>query len=369
MKIPFVDLKREYRERRAELTSSLASVFSKSNYILGENVKKFEQEFSRYLRVQNTIAVSSGTDALHLALRALPLRPGDEIILPANTFIATALAVNWVQCKPILVDVDETYTLDPLQVERRITKRTKAIIVVHLYGFPTNMDEIMRIAKKHKLYVIEDACQAHGARWKKKYVGTFGDLACFSFYPTKNLGAYGDGGAVTTNNPALARKVHLLRNYGESQKYHYSVKGYNNRLDEVQAAILLVKLRHLRQWTVERKRNALLYRRLLRNIPGITLQTLRENADSVYHLFVVRTTKRNSLQRFLASRAIQTQIHYPVTIASQVAFRELRVQKNKTPIAERDARQILSLPLFYRMTPAEIHYVCKNVRVFFSLQK
>lgn len=366
-RVPFVDLHRQYLSIQREVAKALRNTFKESQYILGPNVKKFEIAFAKFLHTKYVIAVSNGTDALHLALRTLNIGAGDDVLIPANTFIATALAVSWTGAKPVLVDCDPTtYNIDLQLLEKRLTKRTRAIIVVHLYGNPVNMDTVMTFARRHKLAVIEDTCQAHGATWRGKTVGTFGDIGCYSFYPTKNLGAYGDGGALSTNNVRLANQLMSIRNYGESSKYHYIEKGYNNRLDDIQGAILQVKLRHLKTWNAARRKLAQEYMKRLQGNRNIVIPTEQKKGKHVYHLFVIRAKKRDALQTYLRKKEIGTQIHYPVPIALQQSYRELSKQRRTTPVTQRIATQLLSLPIFPEMTITEVRYVVKKIVEFYK---
>jgi len=370
--IPFIDLKRQYKEIEEEILSAIKRVFEKGRFILGEEVSAFEEEFSRYCGVRYGVGVGSGTDALHLALKAAGTGEGDEVITVANSFIATALAIAQTGGKPLFVDIDpETYTMDPNALEdllRRRKKRAgrqriKAILPVHLYGHPAEMDAMMDIADRYNLVVIEDACQAHGAEYQGKKVGSFGLLSCFSFYPTKNLGGYGDGGMVVTDDKKLNEKLRLLRCYGEKKKYHHVLKGSNSRLDEIQGAILRVKLRYLDQRNEEKRKRARIYRRMLGG-PGVCCPIEKEKARHVYHLFVIRTKKRNALQPFLKENGIETLIHYPIPIHLQKAFKELGYRRGDFPWTEQYAREILSLPFFPEMTESEMEEVATQIKIF-----
>ncbi|NWF94051.1 MAG: DegT/DnrJ/EryC1/StrS family aminotransferase [Syntrophaceae bacterium] len=368
--VPFIDLTRHYKEIQDEVFSAVRRVFEKGRFILGEEVSAFEEEFSRYCGVRYGVGVGSGTEALYLALKAAGVGEGDEVITVANSFIATALAISQTGAKPLFVDIDpETYTMDPNALEHLLRRqkakggrrRIRAILPVHLYGHPARMDSIMDLAKRHDLVVVEDACQAHGARYQGRKVGSFGLLGCFSFYPTKNLGGYGDGGMVVTDERRLSEKLRLLRCYGEKEKYQHVLKGFNSRLDEIQAAILRIKLRYLDQKNEERRRKAEIYRRMLKG-EGFHPPVEDEKARHVYHLFVIRTKRRNGLQAFLKEKGIETLIHYPGPIHLQRAFRELGNSKGDLPMTERYAKEILSLPFFPEMTESEIEEVVKNIR-------
>jgi dTDP-4-amino-4,6-dideoxygalactose transaminase len=345
MNIPFLDLKAPHLELRSELREAFERVLDSGWYILGNEVEQFEKEFAEYCEVEHCIGVGNGLDALHLILRAYGIGEGDEVIVPSNTYIATWLAASYAGATPIPVEPDErTYNIDPTKIEAAITPCTKAIMVVHLYGQPADMDAINAVAKKHNLKVIEDAAQAHGARYKGKRVGTLGDAAGFSFYPGKNLGAIGDGGAVTTNDAELAKKIRVLGNYGSQVKYHNEVKGYNSRLDELQAAFLREKLKKLDVWNDYRKIIAAEY---LSRLVGcnLVLPHVPECVDPVWHLFVVRNANRNQLQQKLSESGISTMIHYPIPPHLQPAYAKLNYKQGDFPIAEVIHQEVLSLPI------------------------
>lgn len=344
MKIPFLDLQAAYRELAPELDEAYRRVMHSGCYIHGSEVDAFEQEFAAYCGVRHCIGVGNGLDALHLILRAMEIGPGDEVIVPTNTFIATWLAVSYSGARPVPVEPDErTYNIDPALIEAAVTPRTKAIIPVHLYGQPADMDPINTIAKKYGLKVIEDAAQAHGAHYKGKRVGGLGDAAGFSFYPGKNLGAFGDGGAVTTNDSELADKIRVLRNYGSRIKYNNEVKGFNSRLDELQAALLRVKLKKLYEWNAIRKNIATEYLIKLEVNSNLIVPFIPFWADPVWHLFVVRTTKRHKLQDYLKTNAVQTLVHYPIPPHKQQAYKEYN--ELTFPISEIIHEEVLSLPI------------------------
>ncbi len=370
--IPFIDLTRQYKEIENEILSATKKVYEKGRFILGEEVSAFEEEFSRYCGVRFGVGVDSGTNALYLALKAAGIGEGDEVITVAHSFIATALAISLTGARPLFVDIDsETYTMDPNALELFLKQRKKkgrrqkikAILPVHLYGHPAEMDAVMDIANRYHLAVIEDACQAHGAEYQGRKVGSFGLLSCFSFYPTKNLGGYGDGGMVVTNDKKLFEKLKLLRCYGEKRKYEHVLKGGNNRLDEIQAAILRVKLKYLDRWNEERRKRVLIYKRMLERTEVIC-PIEKEQAKHVYHLFVIRSKKRNALQAFLKEKGIQTLIHYPIPIHLQKAFRELGYRRGALPLTEQYAREVLSLPFFPEMTESEIEGVATQIKTF-----
>lgn len=351
--IPFLDLKSPHVELRNQLETAFERVLDSGWYIQGNEVKLFEKEFAEYCQADHCVGVGNGLDALHLILRAYEIGIGDEVIVPSNTYIATWLAASYAGAVPVPVEPDvRTYNIDPARIEAAITHRTKAIIVVHLYGQPADMDAINSIAKKYNLKVIEDAAQAHGARYKGKRVGTLGDAAGFSFYPGKNLGAIGDGGAVTTNDAVLAEKIRILGNYGSSIKYHNEVKGYNSRLDELQAAFLREKLKKLDEWNDRRKVIADKYVSQLGGC-NCVLPFVPEWADPVWHLYVIRSAQRESLQAHLQQHGIGTMIHYPIPPHLQKAYVELGYKEGDFPIAEIVHKEVLSLPIGPHMNGAE----------------
>ncbi len=344
IKIPFLDLKPQHEAIQPELGAAMERVMSRSWFILGQELEGFEAEFAAYCSTKHCVGVGSGTEALHLALRACDIGPGDEVVTVSNTAIATALAISWTGATPVFVDIDPlTYTMDVGQAAEAVTPRTKAILPVHLYGQPADMDPLKELADRKGLRLIEDACQAHGATYKGRRVGGIGHMGCFSFYPSKNLGACGDGGAVTTDDDRLAKKLRLLRNYGETRKYHHEIPGFNSRLDELQAAILRVKLTHLDAWNALRRSLAQSYDRLL----GACLSTAGQAPQrcSVCHLYVIRTPQRDSLQHYLQAHGVGTLIHYPIPIHLQNAYAGLKHKGSRLPVTEAYAGQILSLPL------------------------
>jgi dTDP-4-amino-4,6-dideoxygalactose transaminase len=363
-KIPFLDLKASYLEIKKEIDHAYQHVMDSGWYIQGEELKAFDSEFAEYCGVKYCIGVANGLDALHLILRAMDIGESDEVIVPSNTFIATWLAVTYAGATPVPVEPDErTYNIDPFKVEKAITEKTKAIIPVHLYGQPADMDPILEIAARYDLKVIEDAAQAHGARYRGKRTGGLGDAAGFSFYPGKNLGAFGDGGAVTTNNSELAEKVRMLGNYGSSAKYKHDMRGFNSRLDELQAAFLRVKLRKLDEWNEKRKVIAAQYLKELKNVKNIVLPYIPEWADPVWHLFVVRTKKRDKLQRYLSGHGIQTLIHYPIPPHKQNAY---SCYNNLfLPISEMMHREVVSLPISPMASFEDAKYINKVIKDFF----
>lgn len=367
MKVPFVDLQTQYKGIRSEVMAAVDDVCTNSRFILGKDVAEFEKEFAAYVGAKHCVSLASGTDALHLALRALNIGPDDEVITVANTFIATTLAIAQAGAKTVLVDcLADSYNIDPRGVERAITRKTKAIIPVHLYGQPAEMNEIVKIARAHNLKIVEDACQAHGAVYGGKRVGTIGNIGCFSFYPGKNLGAYGDGGAAVTDDPDVAARLRMMRDYGQPEKYKHVFKGYNSRLDGVQAAILRIKLRLLEEWNRKRFANSQAYSRLLKGVSGVTTPKVcvpqdKTGVPHVFHLYVVRVPNRERVKDFLGKREIQTGIHYPIPIHFQEAFAELRLGKGSFPVTEEYAGGILSLPMYPELTEEQIAHVCSSL--------
>jgi len=354
MNVPLVDLKRQYLSIKREIDAAIQEVIDKSAFIMGEKVEQFENDFAAYCGVKYGVGTSSGTTALHLALLACGVTGGDEVITVPYTFIATAEAISQTGARVIFVDIeDKSYTMDSEKVEKAITKKTKAIIPVHLFGHPADMDKIAKIARKYNLVVIEDACQAHGAEYGGRRVGSLGDIACFSFYPAKNLGAYGDAGMVVTDDGGLAEKMRLLGNHGCSKKYYHQREGYNYRLDAIQAAILRVKLRHLEEWTEKRRRNAKLYDELLEGSQvGTPIEM--EYAKHVYHLYVVKVKNRDKLYLKLKENGISVAVHYPLPLHLQEAYRYLGYKKGDFPVSEACSESLLSLPMFPELTQEEI---------------
>ena len=357
--IPFLDLRKSYIELKTEIDVAVQRVMNSGWYIQGEELKAFELEFAEYCNVKYCIGVGNGLDALHLILRAMDIGTGDEVIVPSNTFIATWLAVSYAGAMPVPVEPDETtYNIDPAGIEAAITERTKAIMPVHLYGNPADMDPILEIADRHQLKIIEDAAQAHGARYKGKSTGGLGDAAGFSFYPGKNLGEIEEGGDVTTNDPVFAEKVRQLRNYGSQKKYSHDVKGFNSRLDELQAAILRVKLRHLDEWNARRIELVECYRQCLAG-SKVLLPQIPVECDSVFHLFVIRTKDRDLLQVGLKEAGIETLIHYPIPPHKQGAYSTMH--DYNLPIAESMAREVLSLPMGPHLSSAMVEEISSHI--------
>jgi len=366
MNIPFLSFSSTNATIRDESLKAFEQVFDKSWYVLGDAVSGFEKEYASFNDVNFCIGTSNGLDALHLALKSVGVSPGDEVITPSNSFIASALAISYTGAIPIFAEPNiQTYNIDPAEIEKHITAKTKAIMPVHLYGQACEMDRIVDIAGKHDLYVIEDNAQAQGAAFKNKKTGSFGNVNATSFYPGKNLGALGDAGAVTTNDLMLAQKVRMLRNYGSIEKYQHDCIGYNMRLDEIQAALLSVKLKYLDSWTKERQQIAGWYDEALKNIDEIILPVVAADCTHVYHLYVIRTRKRNELREYLAKNNIGTLIHYPVSTHLQKAYRDLGHKKGDFPIAEEIASTCLSLPLFPGLSQKEVLFVAGTIKKFF----
>lgn len=364
MKIPFVSFKPLERELNEELRKAFERVYSRSWYIEGEEDKVFEKAFAKYCDRKYCIGVGNGLDALFLALKALGIKHGDEVIVPSNTYIATALAVTYVGATPVFVEPDiNTFNINPSEIECAITDKTKAIMPVHLYGQPCDMDPIMEIAEKYNLYIVEDCAQAHGAQYKGKVIGSFGDVAGFSFYPGKNLGALGDAGATVTNDEDLAGKIRALGNYGSDYKYHHIYQGNNSRLDELQAAFLAAKLPCLDKINIERRRIAKVYLDGIKN-SEIILPHVPEYATPVWHIFGIRCKKRDELEKFLNNAGIGTNKHYPIPMHLQECYKDLGFRKGDFPIAEEISETELSIPMYYGMTDEEIQYVIDRMNEF-----
>jgi len=359
MKVDVFSLKKQYEDIKDEIKGPVEKVVTSGGFILGEDVKLFEQEFPDYCGVKHGVGVNSGTDALFLACLACGIGKGDEVIVMPYTYIATALGISMAGARPVFVDIEEkTYNIDVSKIEKAITKKTKAILPVHLYGHPVDMDPLMEIAKKHNLKVIEDCAQAHGALYKDKKVGSFGDAACFSFYPTKNLGAFGDGGMVISNSEDIKERLLLLRDYGRKGRYEHILKGYNSRLDTLQAAILRVKLKHLDEWNEKRRKSAHLYTKLFKeNNIDLVLPNESDYAKHVYHLYPVRVKDRKSVMEKLAEKGIRTLMHYPIPIHLQDAYKDLGHKKGDFLISEKCCEEILSLPMYPELPEEEIRYV------------
>ncbi len=364
MTVKFLDLKAAYLELKSALDDAYSRVMCSGWYILGHEVEDFEHKWASYCGVEYCVGVASGLDALFLALKAMDIGPGDEVLVPSNTYIATWLAVSHTGATPVPIEPDiSTYNINPGLIRKKITSRTRVILPVHLYGQPADMDPIMEIADSYGLMVLEDAAQAHGAQYKGRKCGSLGHAAAWSFYPTKNLGAFGDGGAVTTNDPKLAQKIRLLRNYGSLRKYENDIAGYNSRLDPLQAAFLSVKLDSLDEWNNRRKRWAHHYLDKLHGLPGLVLPCVPEWAEPCWHLFVVRHEERNRLQKMLSERGIQTIVHYPIPPHLSNAYSQTHSQ-HRLPLAEKLAASVVSLPIGPHMTEAEFEEVVSAIRDF-----
>ena len=365
MQVPIVDLKDQYDSIKDEIREALDNVLNSCSFVLGKQVAMFEEEFAEYCQAKYCVAVNSGTSALHLALLAHGIGQGHEVITVPHTFIATAEAISYTGAIPVFVDVNqETYNMDASKIESRVTDKTKAILPVHIYGQPADMDPILEIAEKHNLVVIEDACQAHGAEYKGRKAGCIGNAGCFSFYPSKNLGAYGEGGAVTTDEEAIYEKIRTLRNHGESEKYFHQSIGYNYRMDAFQGAVLRVKLRHLDEWIEARRNNARLYNQLLKETEIIT-PTEPDFAKSVYHLYVVRVKNRDALRKCLGESEIGTGLHYPLPIHLQESYHFLGYKKGDFPVSEKISKEILSLPMYPELSDGQIRQVISAINSFY----
>lgn len=364
--IPFLDLKAQYKSIEGEVKKAVEKIFEDCAFVGGKEVETFEKNFADYCHASYCIGVGNGTDALWLTLKAMGIGHGDEVIVPANTFIASAEAITAVGARPVFVDHEkETYTINPEEIPSRITEKTKAIIAVHLYGQPADMDPILEIAAQYGLKVIEDAAQAHGAEYKGRRVGSIGDAACFSFYPGKNLGAYGDGGAVVTNDQELAECVRLLSQHGSKVKYIHEIAGYNSRLDGIQAAILNVKMNYIEQWTEARRKNASLYKEMLKDT-NIILPIEKEDVRHVYHLFVISIKDREDAQKKLLDKGIQTGIHYPAPIHLTEAYEGLGIPEGAFPLSEEYAGSLLSLPMYAELTKDQIREICEALKEIIS---
>jgi dTDP-4-amino-4,6-dideoxygalactose transaminase len=364
MKILFNRLEKKYIKNKKRFLKIADEVLSSGRYILGPFVTEFEEKFAEYIGVKYCIGVGNGLEALQIGLMALGIGKGDEVITTSLSAVATSLAIKAVGAKPVFVDIDEYYHLDADQIEKYINKKTKAILLVHLYGQSVDLDKILKIAKKYKLFVVEDCAQAHGTEYKNKKVGTFGDVGCFSFYPTKNLGAFGDGGCIVTNNKKIADLAKMIRNYGQKNRYEHIVYGINSRLDELQAAFLLEKLKDLDIDNSKRQNKARIYFDLLKDVKQIRLPLIRPNSNHVFHLFVIEAEEREKLQKFLQERNVETLIHYPIPIHKQKCFKEYN--NMRLPIIEEKTKKILSLPLYPEIRDEEIIYVCKSILKFYK---
>jgi len=366
VKIPLVDLKAQYSILKSEIEPAVKSVLDRCDFIMGAGVSMFEEEFAEFTGGKFCIGVSNGTDAIHLALLACGIKNGDEVVTVPNTFIATTEAITMTGARVVFADIDsESYTIDVRQIKNKITKKTKAIIPVHLYGLPADMDTIMKIAKDEGLFVIEDAAQAHGAIYKDMGVGVIGDIGCFSFYPGKNLGAYGDAGAIVTNNEEFANKIKLLRDHGRRKKYEHEIEGFNKRIDTLQAAVLRIKLKYLKEWNEKRRKNAEIYSYALKDIDGVEVPVKIKDIKSVYHLYVIKAKDRDNLKEYLEKEGIATGIHYPIPLHLQSAYKYLGLKEGNFPVAEDTAKRILSLPMYPELSEEQIYYISEKIKKFY----
>jgi dTDP-4-amino-4,6-dideoxygalactose transaminase len=367
MKVPFLDIKAQYETLKVEILAEIQKVFESTAFAGGPFVKAFEDAFAVFCECKYAVGVGNGTDALWAALVALGVGPGDEVITVPNTFIATVEAISFCGAKPVFVDIEQkTYNMDPNLLEHAITPRTKAVIPVHLFGHMAAMDPILRIAKQHNLFVIEDASQAHGAEYKNRKAGSIGDIGCFSFYPGKNLGAYGEAGAVVTNNSALAEKVRMFRDHGQSKKYYHDIIGWNARMDGIQGAVLNIKLKYLPEWTEARRRNAVLYNKMISStLDGIKTPFESENAKHVYHIYPILVRNREALITHLDKNGISSGIHYPVPVHLTDAYKFLGHKKGDFPVAEQCADKLVSLPMYPELTKDQIKYVVDSIAEFY----
>ena len=367
MQIPFLDLKIQYKQIEQEVMPMITGAMANAAFIGGEQVIGFEREFAEFCSSSYCVGVNSGTDALRFALMATGVGSGDEVITVPNTFIATTEAISQVGAKPVFVDIySDTCNMDVSKIENTISESTKAIIPVHLYGQAADMDPILEIAKSNNIAVIEDACQAHGANYKNSKAGSMGAVGCFSFYPGKNLGAFGEGGAIVTQDEVIAQKIRMIRDHGQQKKYFHDLEGYNGRLDAIQAGVLRIKLKRLGGWNKSRRENAAYYNELLSEISSITLLTEAEFADSVYHLYVILVDDRDGLQKYLDTKGIATGLHYPLPLHLQKAYDSLGHNKGDFPITENIADRLLSLPMFPELTREQIEYVVDSIKGFFN---
>lgn len=366
MEIQFVNLQKQYQNIKKEINFALKRVLEKQVFILGEELEKFEEEFAQYLKTKYVVGVDNGSDGLVLALLALGIGKGDEVITPVNSFISTTFAITEVGARPVFVDIDpKTHQLNVEQVKKKISRKTKAILPVHLYGSPCQIDVLEEMGKKHGIFLVEDACQAHGASFRGKKLGTFGDIGLFSFYPGKNLGGYGNGGAVCTLDRKLYRQLLRLRNFGQRKKYYHEIIGKNSKLDDLQAAILRVKLKYLDAWNIKRNNWAREYQKRLKDFK---MPTVIADGKSNYHLFVIECQRRDQLKDYLLKKGIHAQIHYPVPIHLQQCYKYLGYRRGDFPVAERVVKRILSLPMYPELTKKEINFITKTIKDFYKEQ-
>jgi dTDP-4-amino-4,6-dideoxygalactose transaminase len=367
MNVPFLDLKQQFKQIQQDVMPVVTEAMTNGAFIGGPQVAGFEEEFAAFCDSRYCVGVGSGTDALRFALMAAGIGRSDEVITVPNTFIATTEAISQVGALPVFVDVKEnTCNMDPNQITANITEKTRAIIPVHLYGQVADMDAILQIAEQYNLVVIEDACQAHGALYKDKKAGSMGAVGCFSFYPGKNLGAFGEAGAIVTQDEQIAQKIRMLRDHGQEKKYFHQIEGFNGRLDAIQAAVLRIKLKHLPSWNESRRRNARYYNELLAEKPGIALPIEEQFAKSVYHLYVIHVEDRDELQKLLNSKGIATGLHYPMPLHLQDAYRHLEYPKGAFPVSEKSAAHLLSLPMFPGLKKEQIEYVTEHIIYFIN---
>lgn len=369
MQVPFVDLKTQYLGIREEVLNEINDVLDNTAYICGKKAKKFEEDFAKIHDLKYAVGLSTGTDALHVALHALGIKQGDEVIVPVNTYIATAEGLTLCYAKPVFVDNDErTYNIDPEKIEQAITPKTKAIIPVHLYGQPAEMDKILEIAAKHDLHVVEDCSQAHLAEYKGKKIGGFGKIGTFSFYPGKNLGAYGEGGAVTTNDKSLYDFMYKYRQHGSTEKYIHDMPGHNYRLEEIQAGVLNVKMKYIEKWTNDRRRVAALYSKTFGDlkIEQVITPFNPDHVSPVYHLYIIRVPDREKLIEHLSKNGVQTGLHYPLALHMQKAYSHLGYKPDDFPVAKKFAEEILSIPMYPEMTDEMVYYVCNTIKSFYK---
>ena len=364
--IPYLDLKAQLKPLRAEIDAAIARTIDNCSFCLGPDVARFEKDFAKFCGVEHALGVNSGTSALHLAMKLLNVGPGDEVITTPFTFVATSWAISYVGATPVYVDIDDaTFNLDPRKLEKAITPRTKAVMPVHLYGQPFDVDPILEICHRHHLPLVEDAAQSHGAKYKGKTVGSFGAVACFSFYPGKNLGACGEGGALVTNDPEFAKRAHSLREHGSSVRYYHDEVGFNYRMDGIQGAVLDIKLKHLADWTRERRRVAKRYTELLADTP-LKLPREGAGAESAFHLYVVRHPRRDDLKKHLEANGVGCALHYPLPLHLQKCYASLGYKPGDLPNAEKAGRECLSLPVYPELTDAQIQRVVSVIKDFFS---
>ena len=367
METPFFTPQRQYKEIKPEIKKAIENVLNHGSYILGPEIKEFEKNLAQYLNMKNAVAVASGSDALFLGLKAMGIKPNDEVITSPFTFFSTVSSITRIGAKPVFVDIDpDTFNIDVKKIENKITKKTKAILPIHLFLQPAKMDEIVKIADKYDLKILEDAAEAFGMKYKKRFAGSIGDIGIFSFYPTKTLGTYGDGGAVVSNNQSYIDEVISLRNHGQSNRYHHREVGYNDRLDTIQGAILNVKLNHIDDGIKKRNSIGKQYNRELANISEIQTPHVIDNVEEVYYVYSILTERRDELKKYLEKNGIGTNIYYPIPLHLQECFKFLNHKKGEFPVAEKTSKRILALPMFPELKEEEIKYITKKIKSFFS---